>query len=409
MEFYSLSNQSVAFFPGHQPQRGLLPIAVETMKFEAFRSGQFRQQYQYKSFHPTPINQEWSWDDPRINALLERASKALGELNAFTLIVPEVDLYIQMHVLKEANLSSRIEGTRTEMDEAVLEEEEILPDRRNDWREVQNYVRAMNEAIVNLRTLPLSLRLLKQTHATLMQGVRGERKTPGEFRRSQNWVGGATLTDAAFIPPHHDDLSDLLSDLEAFWHNEFIHVPHLIRCALSHYQFETIHPFLDGNGRIGRLLITLYLVNHGLLSKPSLYLSAHLEKHRGAYFDALTRVRESNDIGHWCRFFLHAIEETAQKGKETFHSLLALRQEIDRRIVILGRRAENGRRLIQFLYRRPAVNVAQVASELELQYPVANQLVAALVEQKWLEEVTGYQRNRIFRFRPYLDIFQAEK
>lgn len=379
------------------------------MKIESFLSGQLRQQYQYKSFHPAPINQEWSWDDPRISTLLERASKALGELNAFTLIVPDVDRYIQMHVLKEANLSSRIEGTRTEMDEAVLEEEEILPERRNDWREVQNYVRAMNKAITDLRDLPLSLRLLKQTHATLMQGVRGERKTPGEFRRSQNWVGGTSLADAAFIPPHHDDLPDCLNDLEAFWHNDAIQVPHLIRCALSHYQFETIHPFLDGNGRIGRLLITLYLVNHGLLAKPSLYLSAHLEKHRGTYFDALTRVRESNDLGHWCRFFLQAVEETAEQGKETFRQLLALRQEIEGRIITLGRRAENGRRLIQFLYRRPAVNVGLVAAELGLQYPAANQLVAGLVNLGLLEEMTGYQRNRIFRFRPYLDIFRAEK
>ncbi|MEO5362279.1 MAG: Fic family protein [Magnetococcus sp. DMHC-8] len=379
------------------------------MKIEAFQSGKLRQQYQYKSFHPASINREWSWDDARISTLLERASKALGELNAFTLIVPDVDRYIQMHVLKEANLSSRIEGTRTEMDEAVLEEEEILPERRNDWREVQNYVRAMNQAITDLRDLPLSLRLLKQTHATLMQGVRGERKTPGEFRRSQNWVGGASLADAAFIPPHHDDLPDLLSDLEAFWHNDAIHVPHLIRCALSHYQFETIHPFLDGNGRIGRLLITLYLVNYGLLAKPSLYLSAHLEKHRGSYFDALTRVRESNDLGHWCRFFLQAVEETAEQGKDTFRKLLALRQKIDGRLVTLGRRAENGRRLIQFLYRRPAVNVSLVATELGLQYPAANQLVAGLVHLGLLEEMTGYQRNRIFRFRPYLDIFRVEK
>ncbi|MEO5330060.1 MAG: Fic family protein [Magnetococcus sp. THC-1_WYH] len=379
------------------------------MKFEFFQSGKYRQQYQYKSFQPASINQEWSWDDARISTLLERASKALGELNAYTMIVPEVDLYLQMHVLKEANLSSRIEGTRTEMDEAVLEEEEILPERRNDWREVQNHVRAMNEAIATLRDLPLSLRLLKQTHATLMQGVRGERKTPGEFRRSQNWVGGATLADAAFIPPHHDDLPDLLRDLEAFWHNDTIHVPHLIRCAISHYQFETIHPFLDGNGRMGRLLITLYLVSHELLAKPSLYLSAHLEKHRGVYFDALTRVRESNDIGHWCRFFLQAVEETAEQGKETFRQLLALRQDIDGRIVTLGRRAENGQRLIQFLYRRPAVSVGQVASELGLQYPTANQLVAALCEMRLLEEVTGYQRNRFFRFRPYLDIFRTEK
>lgn len=378
------------------------------MKFESFISGTWKQQYQYKSFQPTPINQEWWWEDPRINVLLEKATKALGELNAFTLIVPDVDRFIHMHIVKEANTSSRIEGTRTEMDEAVLEESAILPERRDDWREVRNYVRAMNVAIDELQHLPLSLRLLRQTHEILMQGTRGERKTPGEFRRSQNWIGGASLADAAFIPPHHDDLAELLTDLESFWHNESIQVPHLVRCALSHYQFETIHPFLDGNGRIGRLLITLYLVCHGLLSKPSLYLSAHLERHRGAYYDALTRVRESNDIGHWVRFFLQAVIETAENGKRTFQRILALRQEIDIQVVTLGRRAENAHSLVLRLYQEPVVSVNQAAEWLDIKYYAANQLIGTLVELGILQEETGWQRNRLFVFRKYLDVFTDE-
>jgi Fic family protein len=375
------------------------------MKFEDFHSGSYRQQYQYKDFLPAKINHEWSWDDPRINVLLEKATKALGELNAFTVIVPDVDLFIRMHILKEANTSSRIEGTKTEMDEIVLDENEILPERRDDWREVQNYIRAMNTAIEELKKMPLSLRLLRKAHGILMEGVRGEHKSPGEFRRSQNWIGGASLTDAVFIPPLHKDIPELLSDLEKFWHNESIQVPHLIRIAVSHYQFETIHPFLDGNGRIGRLLITLYLVSHDLLAKPSLYLSAHLEKHRTAYYDALSRVREANDIGHWCRFFLQAVVETAESSKKTFQSILILRQELERKMATLGRRAENGRKLMMHLFKRPAVTVNQVVDLLGLQYHAANKLVQALAEMDVLKEMTGYQRNRIFLFKQYMGIF----
>lgn len=379
------------------------------MNFEAFKSGFFRQQYQYKSFLPAKINIEWSWEDTRINVLLEKATRSLGELNAFTLIVPDVDLFIRMHIVKEANTSSRIEGTKTEIDEVVMEEQEIRPERRDDWHEVQNYIKAMNTAITELSTHPLSLRLLRQTHATLMEGVRGKRKMPGEFRRSQNWIGGASLVDAAFIPPHPDDLPELLTDLEAFWHNEEIQVPHLVRCALSHYQFETIHPFLDGNGRIGRLLITLYLVSHQLLHKPSLYLSAHLEKHRGAYYDALTRVRESNDLGHWVRFFLQAVYETAETGKKTFQRILEVRQQVEQQVVSLGRRAENARKLLLHLYGNPVITAKLVAFILEANYHTANQLISSLVELEILEEETGYRRNRIFIFRRYLDVFDPKK
>src|SRR6185369_5624766 len=234
------------------------------MKMEEFSSGVFKQQYQYKSFSPTPVNQVWTWEEPKVNTLLEKATQALSALNAYSLIVPNVDLFIQMHIMNEANKSSRIEGTQTEMDEALMDVEQIDPEKRDDWQEVQNYVQAMNHALTTLEKLPLSNRLLKETHATLLQGVRGERKTPGEFRTSQNWIGGLSLQDAVFIPPHQNEVDDLMTDLEKFWHNDEIEVPHLIRIAISHYQFETIHPFLDGNGRIGRLLITLYLVSHGM-------------------------------------------------------------------------------------------------------------------------------------------------
>lgn len=377
------------------------------MKFEEFRSGEWQTQYQYKSFSPITVNREWSWEDPQINTLLERASRALAELDAFTLIVPDVDLFIQMHITKEANNSSRIEGTQTEMDEAVLDSSQLAPEKRDDWQEVQNYVQAINEAIEELQHLPLSNRLLKHTHAILMQGVRGEHKTPGAFRVSQNWIGGSSLADAAFIPPHPGEVNALMGDLELFWHNDQISVPQLIRIAISHYQFGTIHPFLDGNGRIGRLLIALYLVNKGLLRKPSLYLSDFFERNRASYYDALTRVRMSNDMAHWIKFFLSAIIETAGKGKATFEGILALRQDMDRLAFSYGKRAENVQRLLKHLYRKPAVTALQVADLLGVTHQTASALLNKMVKDGMLTEITGYQRNRIFVFDRYITLFRS--
>ncbi len=238
-----------------------------------------------------------------------------------------------------------------------------------------------------------------------MSGVRGEHKSPGEFRTSQNWIGGSNLQNAVFIPPHHQHLPELLTDLEKFWHNEQILVPHLIRIAISHYQFETIHPFLDGNGRIGRLLISLYLVSNGLLAKPSLYLSDFLEQHRGAYYDALSQVRTSHDLGHWIKFFLTAVQETATNGKETFQSILQLRQTIEARIVTLGRRAENARKLLLNLYQQPIMSIKQVAELLDITPRAATALVMEFVKMDILVEQTGYTRNREFVFEPYLSLF----
>ena len=375
------------------------------MKLETFKAGRWQQRYQYKSFEPVPVNREWTWEDPTVSSLLEQAARALGELNAFSLILPDIDLYIGMHVLKEAQTSSKIEGTRTGIDEALMQEEQIRPEKRDDWREVRNYIEAVNTAVAQLRTLPLSNRLLRQTHIILMQGVRGEHKQPGEFRSSQNWIGGSSLRDAAFIPPHQDSVPELMSDLEKFWHNDEIMVPHLLRVAISHYQFETIHPFLDGNGRIGRLLIPLYLVSHGLLAKPSLYLSDFFENNRASYYDALMRVRSSNDMIHWVSFFLNGIAKTATKGREVFKKILTLRSEIDPVIMSLGKRAPTVRQALDFLYRKPVLDAAEMEKALAISTPTANKLIDTLREKNILVEITGQQRGRVYAFERYLNLF----
>ena len=375
------------------------------MKFETFKAGVWRSRYNYNSFTHGTAHHEWVWEDPAINTLLEAATRALGELNAFSLIVPDVDLFIRMHVVKEAQTSSRIEGTQTAIDEAVLSEEQVEPEKRDDWREVRNYVDAVNMAVAELDRLPLSNRLLRETHAILMRGVRGQHKEPGEFRRSQNWIGGSSLADAVFIPPHPEGVSDLMGDLERFWHDEGIRVPHLIRVAISHYQFETIHPFLDGNGRIGRLLIPLYLISHGLLSKPSLYLSDFFERNRASYYDALMRVRQANDLVHWVRFFLQGVAETATKGRDVFRDILTLRNDAERQVMDLGRRAPNARATIDVLYSKPIVTAGELQTALGISQPTANSLLGELTERGLLVELTGRQWGRAYCFQRYLALF----
>lgn len=375
------------------------------MKFETFQAGTWHQRYQYKSFEPVLVNHEWIWEDPTINTLLEAANRALGELNAFSLIVPDIDLFIEMHVVKEAQSSSRIEGTQTAIDEALMPEDQILPEKRDDWREVRNYIDAVNTAIGELKTLPLSNRLLKQTHCILMSGVRGDHKQPGDFRTSQNWIGGSSLMDAVFIPAHPDGVPGLMGDLEKFWHNEEVAVPHLVRAAISHYQFETIHPFLDGNGRIGRLLIPLYFVSHGLLAKPSLYLSDFFERNRASYYDALMRVRVSNDMIHWVRFFLRGVAETATKGRDVFQQILALRTESENAVMGLGKRSANARQVLHLLYRKPLISAADIQESAGVSAPTANALIRDLIGLGILREITGQQRWRSYAFDRYLTLF----
>jgi Fic family protein len=331
-------------------------------------------------------------------------------LNAFSLYVPNIDYFIKMHIAKEASTSSKIEGTKTEISEVLKEEKEIEPERRNDWKEVQNYVKAMNFAISSLKDIPVSTRLLKQCYELLMQNVRGKHKTPGEFRKSQNWIGGATLNDAVFIPTVHSEIPDLMSDLEKFLHKDNIEVPELIRIAIVHYQFETIHPFLDGNGRLGRLLITLYLVSNQLLQKPTLYISDYFERYRTLYYDNLNQVRITNNIIQWIKFFLVAVIETSKKAIKTLQNILALQREIEgEKLIKLGKKhAVKAKLLIEHLYNSPYTNTTIVADILKITPATANVLIHKLEQLGILKEITGNMRNRIYYFYDYAMLFEDE-
>ena len=379
----------------------------EPLFIEEFNAGHHSKGAGYSFFIPAKVNRQWQWTDARLGILLEKASLQLGQLNSFARLVPGIDLFIHLHVTKEAVISSRIEGTQTRIDEALLLEEYISPERRDDWQEVKNYTQALNEAIGQLKTLPLSSRIIRKAHQTLLQGVRGEHKMPGEFRRSQNWIGGASISDAIFVPPAHTYVDELMGDLENFLHNDQIDVPALIRIGIAHYQFETIHPFLDGNGRIGRLLITLYLVSERILDQPLLYLSVFFERDKGLYYDNLSRARERNDLLQWLKYFLVGVEETARKAGNTLNEVLQLKRELEDRIQQnWGRRALSALTLLNALFKEPFVKVKDVESICQLSPKAAGDLVQSFEKAGILKEYTGQSRNRVFVFEQYVDLFK---
>ncbi|MEM6359749.1 MAG: Fic family protein [Bacteroidota bacterium] len=369
-----------------------------------FQPGKFVNQGTYKSFQPELINRSWQLKNMELLNLLSQADRQMGRLDMYSEYIPNLDLFISMHVVKEANQSSKIEGTQTNIEEVLLEKEDVSKEKRDDWEEVQNYISALNHAIESLESLPFSSRLIKNAHRTLLQGVRGKRKLPGEFRTSQNWIGGASINDAVFIPPVHMTVNEYMGDLEKFAHrNEFF--PELLKIALIHYQFETIHPFLDGNGRVGRLMITLYLVEKGILKKPILYLSDFFEMNRSLYYDNLMRVREKGDLLQWFKFFLVGVIETAKKGITTFDKILKLEKDLEDRLQGLGSRSKNAKIIMNELFNRPIINVRKAKQITGLSLPSVYRLIDDLEKLKIVNEMTGAKRGKNFLFKDYVNLF----
>lgn len=377
---------------------------------ESTRAGRYlRQPTGYSAFSPAPLPPEpaVTLGGP-LQALLSQADRALGRLDGSVLTLPNPDLFVFMYVRKEAVLSSQIEGTQSSLQDLLAAEADLFDETMpRDVDEVVNYVRAMKHGLARLSALPVSVRLIREIHGVLLDGVRGGRLEPGELRRSQNWIGpaGCTLATASFVPPPHEDVPQALGDLERFLHT-VDDLPALVRIALAHVQFETIHPFLDGNGRVGRLLITFLLTESGVLHKPVLYLSHYFRRHRQAYYDHLQAVRDRGAWEEWLQFFLQGVVEVAGEAAETARRIQLLREQ--HRLAItdgLGRAAGNGHRVLESLYDRPIVTVSDVRAMTGTTYPAANTLVARLVELGILMEMTGFARNRRFRYEPYVRLF----
>lgn len=377
------------------------------MSSEKFFAGNYNNHGDFQTFTPSFLNQKFSIEDKDINNLLEQAAFSLGELNVYSKFVADIDFFIHMHVLKEATTSSKIEGTVTTIEEAVLPIDEISLEKRDDWQEVQNYTKAMNFAIEQLDELPLCLRLIKDTHRILLEGARGEAKSPGNVRSSHVWIGGATPQNAVFVPPAANELQNLLTDLEKYINDNTSVIPTLVKAAIIHYQFETIHPFLDGNGRIGRLLITLYLKSRHLLDKPVLYLSDYFERNRSRYYESLNSVRTNNDIEQWIKFFLSGIVDTSKRSRLTLEGIVALKQNYEEQLAVLGKRAPAGRKFLTLLYSKPVVDSKYVQQKLELTHPTVNKLINDFQKIGILKQVTENERNRLFAFSDYLALFKG--
>ena len=363
----------------------------------------------YRAFLPSPLPPAPPVEvTGELQERLSRADRVLGRLDGSIQTLPNPDLFVYMYVRKEAVLSSQIEGTQSSLHDLLRAEARILtPTRPNDVDEVVNYIRSMNHGLKRLPELPVSVRLIREIHTELLRGVRGAHLTPGELRTSQNWIGpaGCTLNEAVFVPPPPHQLAQNMSELERFIHADTA-LPLLIKIGLVHAQFETIHPFLDGNGRVGRLLITFLLCEQGVLQKPVLYLSHFFKQHRQRYYAELQSVRDAGTWERWLVFFLDGIAEVSGQATETARRILALREEHRHAITDgFGRTAGNGHRVLEHLYERPIVSVGDVQELTGTTYPAANKLVARMFDCGILQEITGQTRNRAFMYQSYVDLF----
>lgn len=372
---------------------------------EKFISGKYIQQKEYKSFLPNLINREFVFSDNSIAILLEEANKYLGELNGYSSLIPDINSFVKMHIIKESTSSNNIEGTKTRVSDAVLPANEIAIEERDDWHEVHNYLKSLNFAIKQLKKMPLSLRLIKSAHKILLAGVRGNYKLPGEVRKSQNWIGGSNLKNARFVPPNANDLPELLSDWEKFWHNKNLQIPVLIKVAICHYQFETIHPFLDGNGRMGRLIMILQLIEKNILNYPILYLSSYLNANRNDYYAALESTRINNDLEGWIKFILEGIIESSKNSTQILNNIAVLRDKYEDKIAKLGRRENTALRILMCFFSQPVLGPKDIVKKLGISFNTANSIMLELEKMDIVKQKERVSRNRLFVLKEYLDLF----
>ena len=360
----------------------------------------------YQSFRPASLPPALNMDDEMIRTLVQ-ANKALAALDTLSLNIPNMNLFVSMYVRKEALLSSQIEGTQATLEDVL--DPLIEKNANQNVADVINYIRATEYALNRLNTLPLCNRLIKETHAVLMEGVRGKEKSPGEFRASQNWIGaaGSTLKTARYIPPRPEDMVEAMSDLEKYIHAEGP-LDVLIQAALIHYQFETIHPFLDGNGRVGRLLITLFLMERGVLQVPALYISFYLKKNRIEYYDRMSEVRSKDNYEQWVKFFLRAVQSSAEDASETIRKLASLHDQNMAVIDGMGRAAKTAKALFAYLEQNPIIDIRKTAEALGLSFSTVSGAVKRLEEKGILIQTNNASRNRVFAYQEYLDILRKD-